>query len=64
MNRCKELGIMHAWSDAKDISEFTMVYFQACLNCGLKRTRCHEEREWWSYSDETPDEPIVNIRPL
>jgi hypothetical protein len=63
-NKCEQLGIQHAWRGGNEMYGFNIVSTQECANCGLKRTFQSETKEWWSYSDGRPDEPIINIRPV
>lgn len=63
-NKCEEMGIEHAWRTNDSIWGFEMITGNECANCGLKRTKHYESKEWWSYSDGRPDEPIINIRPV
>lgn len=63
-NKCEELGIEHAWRAGSEMWGFEMLHKEVCANCGLKRTKCHEQKEWWSYSDGRPNEPIITMRPV
>lgn len=61
-NKCEELGIRHAWTPEGEIDGFTIMQSQTCANCGLKRTRFYESKEWYSYSDGREDEIIVKTK--
>ncbi len=64
MNKCEEMNIQHAWRNANEMWGFSVQATQTCANCGLKRTKHSQTEEWWSYSDDSPNEKIINIRPV
>lgn len=65
MNKCEELKIEHAWRGSDPlVIGFSTQDTQVCVNCGLKRSKHRTIREWYSYSDERPDEEIVVMRPV
>ncbi len=64
MNKCEEAGLVHAWRNTESVIGFGLETGAECANCGLKRMKHYQSKEWWSYSDGRPDEPIVNIRPV
>ncbi len=63
-NKCEKEDLVHAWYSKEEMYGFSFITTQVCGNCGLKRQKHSETKEWWSYSDERENEPIINIRPL
>lgn len=64
VNKCEEAGLAHAWRGGSQMWGFEMQYMEFCANCELKRTKCSQMKEWWSYSDGRGSEDIINIRPV
>jgi hypothetical protein len=62
-NKCEKAGLQHAWRSSDYVVGFSVQTEQTCANCGLKRQKNYESKEWWSYSDGRDSEPIMSIRP-
>ena len=63
-NKCEELKIAHAWRGGSEMYGFQVQTTETCANCGLKRTKCSDFKEWWNYSDGRPAEEINTMRPV
>lgn len=63
-NKCEQLGIVHAWRNEDRMNGFSLTKREVCANCDLSREQHFSSKEWYSYSDGRPDEPIINIRPV
>lgn len=62
-NKCESDGLVHAWHEINNMIGFYTIQSETCANCGLKRTKHSHTEEWWSYSDNRPNEIIITMRP-